>query len=298
MACCLCKYISGQKDEDSAYMDLPLIKIEYTISNVRIHVFLVALLIYMPLTHEAQIQVDQDRLSRHQLRLSLTGASYDPLSLHNTGAQLFNSGRGISGEFAIIYSMPLFKSFRFNVGMGYANIPTRYSYDVNDLSGSAFTASGYDLFTTRGINPRFSQGIWTFPFSIERSFLLSKRQTLGLNIEAGFKINVKQAYEASWSGGSSAVLHDNTTLPYMDFKLKSVGERMFMTYILKAGLVKAIKDGNTLHMNAVYQYGPSDILQGNYGFYNLGFTSQGTMSQRSNYFGLEFAFGIGIRKSK
>jgi hypothetical protein len=234
----------------------------------------------------------------NQIRFSITPSLYNKLSIVNSGESLFKSSPGLGGEAMISYSQFLSKGFRLNGGVGLSVIPYNYSYNFPVPEGSIFfdDPNRPPVFTTYGINPHQEQIVYTLPFSLQKTFALSKNNNMHLNVEAGLKINLKEAYPYKFGHTSSTHISDDEVAQFFAFGMLSDQQRTFVSYVFKAGLLTYNSRNNSYHCNLVFQYSPAVIGYGYYEFYGMGFVNYGTVEQHVNYLGLEISYGLTIEK--
>lgn len=72
----------------------------------------------------------------------------------------------------------------------------------------------------------------------------------------------------------------------------------FFSYPFKLGLEKVSNKLNSYQLNLVFNYSPKNIARGTYSFSNIENESSGTTRLNASYIGIEFTYGISIKKPK
>lgn len=72
----------------------------------------------------------------------------------------------------------------------------------------------------------------------------------------------------------------------------------YYSYVFKLGLEKVDSRLNSYQLNFIFNYSPKDIATGTYSFKNIKNESFGTTALNPSYTGLEFTYGISIKKPK
>lgn len=93
----------------------------------------------------------------------------------------------------------------------------------------------------------------------------------------------------------------NDTIEHQVFesKLNSIQNQektWFPSYCIKLGATYFFKNLNTLTCNLQLNYTPGNIKEGTFAFDYITNPSSGTVQQRNNYIGLEFAYGFGKKR--
>lgn len=243
---------------------------------------------------EAQKAVYLNPSYLSQIRFSVTTGLYDRMNIYTIGAPLLTSKPGIGGEASITFSQQIAMGFGINIGIGLGMIPYNFSYDFNTPPGAPLNpgpAPG-DTQNLSSLPNNNSEGVFTFPISVNKIFRLHPEKNLFLNLEAGIKINSKTSFPFTSSGTHSISIDGGSQFDYFNYRLESAGSNSFLAYTFKAGLLRFNKRFNSFHMNFVYQFSPPTILTGTYAFENIGVQSEGTMELQQSYLGIEFAYGL------
>ncbi len=230
-----------------------------------------------------------------QIRFSAMPALYNNLDYENVGPQLYKSSVGVGGEVVVSYGQSIWKGFGVNGGIGIGFVPYNFSFDlVTDTSSSIAGDPG----VLGQIPNRHAEFLLTIPMLIEKKFLLSPIEKLFLNIEAGIKWNLKFNSFTTSGGSYWARAESGEDVEYFEYRFTNITESDIISYVLKAGLFKVNRRGNSFSWNMVLQRSPATILRGTYQFNELGFESFGTNNLYNNYIGLEFIYGLSLGEKR
>ena len=227
-----------------------------------------------------------------QIRFSAMAALYNNLTYENVGPELLRSSVGVGGEFVVSYGQAIWKGVGINIGLGFGLVP--YNFSMNTIPDSVGTISG----ATFSYNPSKNMDyIFTFPLLVEKKFALSMEDRLFLNLEAGIKWNfqIKGNYTG---GGRYGTISDDGDHIEFRYSLTNENQAEFISYVIKAGLLKFNRVENSFSWNLVLQHSPTPMFTGTYEFNELDFESFGTMEHHNSYIGMELIYGLSLgRKS-
>ena len=247
-----------------------------------------SLIIILFFTITTNAQKKKEIIANNGFHIALTAQYYNKLQLHNTGADLLQSRHTLSGEFTVSYHKELVNNYGINIGAGLGLAPFNQNYHFKIPTNSIFYTGNYeqggDYFDL--IDYSYANFIWVFPISIDKSFILKKKQ---FNITLGGKLNLINAYPGIISLESSSIIDTNNldvTL-YKSNLFTTTKHNTLFTYFFKIGYLHKMKKRN-LGINLIYNYSKQNIMEGTYHFYNLPYESYGTIENNINYIGIEF----------
>jgi len=132
-------------------------------------------------------------------------------------------------------------------------------------------------------------------FSFKSNLIPIKSYTL--YSEIGIGLNILPPYDNDRRG---ILLGDSTgtrEIEIFESNIKSDGRWINPSYFLKIGMSKK-KNRHIFNYGIVFNYMPKNIRTGSYNFLNIENPSYGDIELRINYIGLEFSYGIGLKKQK
>lgn len=249
-------------------------------------IFSVAMLL-LPFSGYVHAQTDslKPELSyKSQIKFSLTGCIYDNLKLDWFGEKILRSLPLPSGEVTISYYNYLKNGYGVNVGLGLGlapfNIHHKETPANNNLSVGPLNHCEY------------VQEYYILPVSVQKIFNSKKNINKIHFFEAGLRVNYKVAHPYSIEVGETIQLNDSTDIRIFLIDVRSTPNRTIISYFIKYGWQKTLRNQNTFQYNLVLHYSPSKIGRGNYEFTNLPYPSLGTVSQNINYLGFEVVYGL------
>ena len=255
-------------------------------------IFLPMLFLLCQLEAQKSVYLNPSYLS--QIHFSVTPGLYNRMDIYTIGAPILTSKTGIGGEASITFSQQIAMGFGVNIGVGLGMIPYNFSYNFNTPPGAPLNPrpDHGDTQNLSSLPNNNSEGVFTFPITVNKLFRLHPEKNLFLNLEAGIKYNSKTSSPFAASGSHSISIDGGMQFEYFNYRLESAGSNSFLAYTFKAGLLRFNKRFNSFHMNIVYQFAPPTILTGTYHFDNIGVQSEGTMEIKQSFFGIEFAYGL------
>lgn len=205
-------------------------------------------------------------LAKAQIKFNVTGFLSDKLDLDNSGTSLLSSSAGLGGEATVLYSHHIFYNFRLNAGIGWSVYSYNYSYHFLVPPGSIFDTGSNTIpvFTTRGYDPHVEKTIYTVPLSVQKTFPIKIDYTIEGSLEAGIKINIKESFPYGSQSRSTVQINDQTEADFFRYDFESNEKKTFVSYLLKAGLIKRNSGGNLFYFNVMYHFSPAIIGIGEY----------------------------------
>jgi hypothetical protein len=256
--------------------------------------------IFVPLNIEAQENEKSftKSIPQNQFVFWLSPLLFDNLNIDHQGEVLLKSNPAFSFELGVSYYQRVYKDFGVNIGAGWGIIPFRFEYNFKAPTNSIFQtgqyANDYSYLDLKEYS--FNINHYVFPLTLQKSFTKSKNSSY--IVEAGIKLNSILSYPYDISVSSSYYIDENNPdIRLFDFYLENYYQKRFISYLAKFGLSKTTKKTNTLNANLVLNYCPQKIGKGWYRFSNLPFESYGDVSLGINYIGIEFSYGLTLRKN-
>lgn len=242
-----------------------------------------------------QKAIDSNYFLDDQIKFSLSPVMYDNLSISNCGEPLLKSSVTFSAEVSILYYANIKNNFGVNIGVGLGYVPFNVHYGFNAPENSIFQTGIYknDYSYLSTTYYEYAQSVWTFPVSIQK--IIEYKTSLYYSIEAGVKLNRVVAYPYDISYGDEYVINDSTDADLFNFYLTST-QKNIISYFLKAGLLKKLKNKNTFQLNLILNFSFTKIGIGYFKFENLPYESRGQIGQNINYIGFEFVYGLSLFK--
>lgn len=212
------------------------------IKQISINTGVIILILGLSFNEGSSQNIVEKVLSRSYLKFNGTAFLSDKLNLANNGISLLSTSAGLGGEATILLSTPIFKNFNIHTGFGWSVYSYNYSYHFLVPEGSIFDTgtNTVPFFTTRGYDPHEEKTIYTIPISLQKVF--QTRTTIEAGLEAGIKINIKESFPYELQSRSIFQFNDHTEVEYFRYDFESSGNKTFISYIIKAGLIRGITE--------------------------------------------------------
>lgn len=239
----------------------------------------------------------KDFIPNSQIKFSLSALLYDNLEFEHFGYELIKSRSCFSGEAVISLYKHIYKSFGINLGLGLGLAPFNFIVDYDSYDDPSYTGNFDGIFLNKY---DYLQFMYVFLVSIQKILPINKNFISSLSFEVGLKPNIILIYPYEIGSSISMETDPNglTSIELFDFYLSNTDKRTRLSYFLKIGIINNTKRLNTWQFNLVMNYSPNKIGIGTYNFYHLPTESLGSIEQNINYIGLEFTYGLTLRKSK
>ncbi|MCD6111751.1 MAG: hypothetical protein J7J86_00635, partial [Bacteroidales bacterium] len=235
----------------------------------------------LSMTKNYKIKKTKKTILDNQIKFSLLPIVYKKIKFFHYGVELLKSDPGFGGEATISYSKHLKNNLCFNIGLGFNLQPYSIYYNFEAPENSIFSE-----YKNLKLSKNYTDYMLVFPLSLQK-IITSKNGHL-FSLEAGIKFN---KVLNSPHLGKICDIYENKTL--FDITYYETKKNLYSIFI-KAGMIKLIKNNNTLHLNIILNYSPQKIESCDYEFYNLPYESCGVIENRVNYIGIEFAYGLNL----
>ncbi len=256
-------------------------------------------------------QKDTTRLryiSYNQIKVAFTPVIYNKLKTYNQGTNIIKSSNTFSGVLGLSYSQSIYDFLAVNIGGEITVVPQKiiipYDDVIFDTITNTFIINNNKKSLLKDIT--YVHYLYVLSASLERIFIKNSHQFY--SVQLGIKYNSLVAYDY--------IVHmtaSKNNRIYFDFYLQNNYQRNFISYFIKAGIIKTsmtkqvlvFKNGelkkerkakNTVQINLVLNYSPSKIGKGEYKFYSLSDKSYGTVELGLNYIGIEFNLGLTLKR--
>lgn len=236
----------------------------------------------------------------NQVKLSISPVLYEALSINNTGAGHLNSKSAFSGETTISYSCPIWGRYKVNIGAGCGLPAYSINFDIIAPENSLYQISEYANDYKELSHTEYWYSVMTsvFPVSVQRVFR-PNRGDLFYSIDVGIKCS--RYAQRNWSENFGIHYYINEEVSYVsliDLYSEHTSREWILSYFLKFGLIKSMKNNNAVDVNFVLNYSPVKANIGYYRFNHLGYDSYGEFTQQLSYIGLEFSYGFSLKKKE
>ena len=260
--------------------------------------FIISLISFFLLINNLQAQSDTTKwLDNNQIKFSLVTSVLEKVDIvdYSLNCQLLNSYPMPGIEASASYYLHLNKGWGLNLGIGGGIAFYNLHYEIElpedtyspyiDTSGTA---------TTKFNKSDITQKYLTIPISVQKSFRFPNNKNTFHIIEAGARLNFLFKNNLEIVGTYPISETENSTLFKADLrnsnKIKGSG-------YLKYGIQTILKNQNTFQCNIVLHYSPAEPNFGSYEFTHID-NSYAFLSQKINYIGLEFIYGLTLSKNK
>jgi hypothetical protein len=255
--------------------------------------FIILLLISFTFAGIAQ---DFYKIPSTQIRFFAKPILMNNLKFKHHGEKILKSYPFISFEAGIGIKQRIWENLSVIVDFGYGLVPYQFQFsfyaDIEHVIGNF-----HEHKTTESY-----YGNFIIPISLQYETLKNKK--LNFFAELGIKINILEAYPWVWENGMGYYLGDlippddlgNHVLQIFDMYTEAFEQRAFVSYFAKIGLVLKTKKYHTFNLSLIGNYCPKKPYTGYYKFSNVPFDSYGDVSFGLSYIGLEFVFGLSVRK--
>lgn len=248
---------------------------------------LIAIILCLSVFLEAQNRSSSySPFHKRRLCFSISPVLYDNLNIDHQGKEILKSKCCYSGESIISYYQPIKNGYGIIIGAGIGLTPININYDFSaefnnpDIKGIQEYLrkdNDYDGF------------FWLFPLSLHKT--LFDNNGRAFSVELGVKFNQFNWFYEKDLQSYYGSRNDTTTIPIFDYDIDKIKNKNFISYFMKIGLMKAMKNNNVFNINLFANYSP-ETWSGSYRFYNFDFDSYGTIKKNNNFIGLEFTFGM------
>ncbi len=237
------------------------------------------------------------KIPQTQIRIFVKPILLNNLKFKHYGEKILKSNPFISFEAGIGIKQRIWRNnFNVIVDAGYGLIPYQFQFeftaDIEHVIG--------DFHEHKTVESYY--GNFIIPVSLQYETLKNKK--LNYFAELGIKINILEKYPYIWENGMGYYLGDlippdadgNQSIQIFDMYTENFKQRAFVSYFVKAGLVFITKRTHTFNLSIIANYCPQKPYTGYYKFSNVPFESYGDVSFGLNYIGLEFVYGLSVKK--
>lgn len=232
----------------------------------------------------------ESNFNNTQIKLSLSTLLYDNLRLYEFADKQLKSSAMLSGESSISVFKPLKNRYGINIGVSIGIIPYNLNYKFSTPENTPFNTG------------TIKYGILDMKFNdysnqISSGFISFQKiySTKGKNIVINLGVKLNKLIPYFTKGGDVYAIDDNTEIRLFDYFIKSIDNEYIVSYIAKIGLIKELKNNNSISLSLTANYSPKKISMGEYNFYELPTACYGQIGQNINYIGLEFSYGFSLK---
>jgi len=260
--------------------------------------FIISLTAFFLLINNLKGQYDTTKwLDNNQIKFSLVTAVVENIDIANysLNCQLLNSYPMPGIEASTSYYLHLNKGWglNFGIGGGIAFYNLHYEITLPDDAYSPY-ADSTSTATTKFNKSDITQKYLTIPISIQKSFRFSNSKNIFHILEAGARVNFLFKNHTKIVETYPISATENATLFTADLRNPN---KIKGSVYFKYGIQEILKNQNTFQCNIVLHYSPAEPTFGSYQFTQID-NSYTTSSQKINYIGLEFIYGLTLSKNK
>ncbi len=260
--------------------------------------FIISLTAFFLLINNLKAQSDTTKwLDNNQIKFSLTTAVIENIGIdyYNLNCQLLRSYPMPGVEATANYYLHLNKGWglNFGIGGGITFYDLHFEMELPDDAYAPYFDST-NTATTKFNKSNITQKYLTIPISIQKSFRFPNNKNTFHILEAGARVSFlfKNHTEIVETYPTSAT--ENATLFTADFRNPN---KIKGSVYFKYGIQEILKNQNTFQCNIILHYSPAEPTFGTYEFTTIN-NSYATLSQKINYIGLEFVYGLTLSKNK
>ncbi len=241
-------------------------------------------------------QKNHPTIINSQIKFSLSPVLYDNVSISHWGEkELLKSSPKFSGVASIKYYKHIKNNIGINIGVGFTIAPFNMHYHIDAPENSIFQTGTYQE-KNKKLDLKYDEYIsmLNIPLSVEK--LIKRNRKQYYSIELGVKLNRLIDYEKEITVNDIYTIDEITEATLFNCEIVNNKKTIF-SYFIKGGLINMIKNQNTFQVNGVLHFSfTHDLSLGSYEFHHLDYESRGQLSQRINYIGIEFIYGLNLFK--